>query len=687
MNTLKPQIDPENHEQQLAYDLVANTNSSFFLTGRAGTGKTTFLQNVQKLVDKQFITLAPTGVAAILAGGDTIHSFFGLPLDACVPGTRGTMNKARILTLLHADTIIIDEVSMVRCDVMDAIDFTMRNVLRNNMTFGGKQMIFVGDMFQLPPVTKFGPERDLLKDIYCTEDFFFYKSNAIKQMRLVKIEFVKPYRQEDSVFLNILEHVRLNRVTPEDIMRLNQRVANPLKEDGAIITLASINKTAEEINLRHLEEIDSEEFVYEGTVDGKFEEKRFPVEMNLRLKVGAQVMFTRNDQFKRWANGTLGTVSKLTKDEISVTLNNGETYVVPCCSWDSYSYEYKKEERKVKKELMGTFCQYPLKLAWAITIHKSQGMTFDKLYLDLSWGMFAAGQLYVALSRVRTLDGLFLSKNIMPQYAHTSREILNYASEYNNEKQIGNEIESGKVVFNALKHNDYDEAAKGYLLLVAKKSTSGDIKEALQQAKRFLDILVCDEHLYGVVNEIPQCLYEKRHWTSCFLASLLCLYAGQYENALTFSNEVLEQHQCAEAMFIKSRALTKMERYKEADDTNCQLANIFDMATVDAKVLFMIAMLNEMHIGEPGMGLMKLLIEARPKYDVGIVALRTLMKKNNVALENNSDNHCELVEMFNSDVTDEEFMTRLKECREKAPKAVSLLIRIIKKQDFNEQSE
>ena len=171
------QIDPQNHEQQLAYELVANTNSSFFLTGRAGTGKTTFLHNVQKIVNKQFITLAPTGVAAILAGGDTIHSFFGLPMEVCTPGTCGKMNEARILTLLHADTIIIDEVSMVRCDVMDAIDYTMRKTLRNNIPFGGKQMIFVGDMFQLPPVVKYGAERDLLKDFYRTNDFFFYKSN------------------------------------------------------------------------------------------------------------------------------------------------------------------------------------------------------------------------------------------------------------------------------------------------------------------------------------------------------------------------------------------------------------------------------------------------------------------------------------------------------------------------------
>lgn len=547
------QIDPLNHEQQLAYELVANTNSSFFLTGRAGSGKTTFLHNVQKLVGKQFITLAPTGVAAILAGGDTIHSFFGLPMEICTPETCGKMNEAKILTLIHADSIIIDEVSMVKCDVMDAIDYTMRKALKNNTPFGGKQMIFVGDMFQLPPVVRQGPEKDLLKDLYHTEDFFFYKSNAIKRMQLVKIEFQKVYRQDDAHFLHILENVRMNKVTPEDIMHLNDRVRVPNEEDGAVITLASINKTADKINLQRLEEIEAEEFVYKGTVDGTFEEKRFPVELKLRLKVGAQVMFTRNDLQKRWVNGTLGKVTKLTKDEISVTFNNGETYVVPCCSWESYSYDYNKEERKMKKELTGTFTQYPLKLAWAITIHKSQGMTFDKLSLDLSRGMFAAGQLYVALSRVRTLEGLYLSKNIIPQYAHTSREVLTYASEYNNEQQIDNEIESGKAVYSALQQNDYDEAAKQYLMLVTKKAENGDFKEAMQQAKRFLDILVCDEHLYGLIEDIPENLLHTSHWAPKLIAALLSLYAQKYKDALILIGEVLERHQCVQRHYTLNR--------------------------------------------------------------------------------------------------------------------------------------
>ena len=685
MTTKMPQIDPQNREQQLAFDLVENTNSSFFLTGRAGTGKTTFLHNVQQMVDKQFITLAPTGVAAILAGGDTIHSFFGLPMEACMPGTCGKMNEQKILTLLHADTIIIDEVSMVRCDVMDAIDYTMRKSLRNNLPFGGKQMIFVGDMFQLPPVVKNGPEKDFLEDFYRTKDFFFYKSYAISRMRLVKIEFKKVYRQEDTNFLRILENVRMNRITPEDVRLLNSRVCVPSKDDGMVITLASVNKTADSINLQHLEEIDSEEFVYEGVINGNFEEKRFPVEQKLRLKVGAQVMFTRNDPQRRWANGTLGHVTKLASDEITVMLDSGEEYPVPCCSWESVSYEYDGQEKKLKKEVTGMFTQYPLKLAWAITVHKSQGMTFDKLSLDLSRGMFAAGQLYVALSRVRTLDGLFLSKDVLPQYAFTNCEILKYASEYNDVRQIGNEIESGKAVYGALKKDDYDEAAKQYLLLVQKKAMEGDVNEAMQQSKRFLDTLICDEDLFGVVGSVPDTINTLDEWKADFLLALLNLYSCNFTKALEYADRAIECHVCPEILFIKSRALVKLEKYQEADEVNGQLADGFELATPDVKVLYMMAIVNEMYVGDPGMDLMRKLVEARPKYDRGILALRMLMQKNGVTLVKLSDNNSELIDAFNSDMTAEEYLETLRKCRQNAPKAVTYLIRRIRSQEFNEE--
>ena len=675
-------LDKENKQQMLAYELIANTNSSFFLTGRAGTGKTTFLRKVQQMVDKQFITLAPTGVAAILAGGDTIHSFFGLPMDVCTPGTMGKMNEARIQALLHTDTIIIDEVSMVRCDIVDAIDYTMRKTLRSMQPFGGNQVIFVGDMFQLPPVVKQGAERELMHDLYQTDDFFFYKADAIKRMRLVKIEFQKVYRQEDKDFLHILEHVRLNKTMPEDLMHLNERVGMPTKEDGMVITLASLNKTADALNQKRLAEIETEEFTYEGTVTGKFEEKRFPVDLNLKLKVGAQVMFTRNDPQKRWANGTIGTVTKLTKDEIQVTTDGGYTYAVPNCTWESYSYEYDCEARKMKKEQTGTFTQYPLRLAWAITVHKSQGMTFDKLYLDLSRGMFAAGQLYVALSRVRSLNGLFLSRSIIPQYAHTSREVLAYANGYNDEQVINSEIESGKAVYQLLAHHDYDKAAKQYLMLVQKKAAEGDIKEAMQQTKRFLDTVICDEDLFGCVGEIPAGLMATDHWAPKFLVAMLSLYAGEYEQALAYVDSVLKQHQCQEALYLKSRCLAKLERYEEADAVNVLMGDVFDMSTPDAKVLYMIAVLNELHIGDNGLNLIQELLKARPKYDKGILSLRYLMKRKGLVLVKTSDEPRELVDDFNSDITEEEFAQKLTTARKKAPKAVEYLLRFIRRQEF-----
>lgn len=678
-------IDTQNKQQVMAYELIANTNSSFFLTGRAGTGKTTFLRNVQKTVGKQFITLAPTGVAAILAGGDTIHSFFGLPLDVCTPGTMGKMNEARILTLIHTDTIIIDEVSMVRCDVIDAIDYTMRKTLRSSLPFGGKQMVFVGDMFQLPPVSKRGVEQELMNDLYHTEDFFFYKADVFRRMRLVKIEFQKVYRQEDEGFLRILESIRLNKTTPEILMRLNERVCQPTKEDGTVITLASLNRTADTINQQRLSEIDSEEYTYERTVQGKFEEKRFPVDKTLKLKLGAQVMFTRNDPNRRWANGTIGTVSKLAKDEIHVKVESGNTYTVPCCTWESYTYEYDKEERKMKKEKIGAFTQYPLRLAWAITVHKSQGMTFDKLYLDLSRGMFAAGQLYVALSRVRSLGGLFLSRPIIPQYAHTSREVLSYANGYNDEQVIYSEIESGKAVYHLIAQNEYDAAAKQYLLLVQKKAASGDIKEAMQQTKRFLDTVICDEELYGCVDEVPEELMAADHWAPRFLVALLSLYACEYEQALAYADSVLAQHQCQEALYVKSRCLAKLERYEEADAVNVLMGDVFDMSTPDTKVLYMIAMLNELYIGDNGLNLMQELIKAKPKYNKGILSLRNLMKRKGLLLVKTSDEPRELVDDFNSDITDEEFAQKLVTAREKAPKAVEYLLRLIRKQVFTEE--
>lgn len=677
-------IDPENKQQQLAYDLIANTNTSFFLTGRAGTGKTTFLRNVQELVGKRFVTLAPTGVAAINAGGETIHSFFGLPKEVCEPGTLGSIvsfRNSRYNTVRHTDTIIIDEVSMVRCDIIDAIDYTLRSVMRNNLPFGGKQIVFVGDLFQLPPVVSQKAEKEMLQDIYQTSAFFFFKAKVFKSINLAKIEFQKVYRQsDDQQFLQVLEDVRMNKMNVTDIELLNQRVGLPSCDDGMVITLASRNDTANSINSQRLAEIDSEQFTYESKVTGKVEAKTLPAEETLSLKVGAQVMFTRNDQSKRWANGTLAKVTKLTKDEISVTLDNGDTHVVPLASWESYTYKYDHEKGKMQKTLSGTFTQFPLKLAWAITVHKSQGLTFDKMVLDLGSRFFAPGQLYVALSRVRSMKGLFLTRGIGAHYANTSSEILAYASDYNNEVLINNEIECGKAVFDLMQKHDYDEAAKQYLLMLRKKAESGDIKQSMLLAKRFLDTVVCDEALMGCIDSVPQHLFSANHWAPKFIAALLCLYATQYEQALALIDDVLAKHQCQEARYVKSRALAMLCRYRDADDVNVQICEAYDNNTPDAKMLYMVGMHNELHMGESGINIMQALVSFRPKYDRGILAMRMLMKRHGILLQ--STDESKLADAFNSDLSEEEFDALLKQSRKVEPKAVDYLVQLLKRQEF-----
>lgn len=653
-------IDTQNREMMYAYELIANTNSSFFLTGRAGSGKTTFLRNVKKCVDKNFITLAPTGIAAILAGGDTIHSFFGIPLEVCGPECIGKMNQKKILALIHADTIIIDEVSMLRCDIVDCIDRTMRKVLRKPLPFGGKQVVFVGDMFQLPPIVAHAAEKELMKDLYNSDQFFFYKANAVVGMDLVKIEFKKIYRQDNKEFLDILENVRLNKVTTEDINKLNERVCHPVK-DEMVITLASTNKVAERINQEQLNEIDAEEYLYEGEITGKFDKKYMPVDEILNLKVGAQVMFVRNDQQKRWVNGTLGKVEELTEGSIIIRTENDTVYMVEKCTWEAVTFDYDKETKKLRKEITGTFTQYPLKLAWGITIHKSQGMTFEKMQLDLSGRVFADGQLYVALSRVRSLEGLYLSRGINSRFVRTNSEIVEYASGYNNEKSINNEIERGKAAFELMKENDFDNAAKEYLILAVKKASDSDIREAEKLAGDFMKTVICDDEIYGCIKEVPKQLMDKDDVTSNYISALFCLYANEYEESLNRIEKVLAYKQTLDVLYIKSRSLAKLERYNEADSVNDIIGEEFEFSTPDLKILYMIAVINELYIGDPGIEILSRLVKESPNYKKAILTLRSLMKRKGEMLGSSEEDNAELINAFDSELSDEEFETMLDE--------------------------
>ena len=397
--------DVNNKQQEIAYQLIKETNVSFFLTGKAGTGKTTFLKKVQNEINKNFIVLASTGIAAINAGGDTIHSFFGIPFGVVTFKESCKVKASRIELLSNVDTIIIDEVSMCRADLIDAIDRAMKHICHSGLPFGGKQVVFVGDIYQLPPVVTTN-DKDILSNMYGEGIPFFFKAKAFRGKSLPTIEFQKVYRQEDEKFLSTLNRIRNGLCLQKDINLLNSRLQEC--NDKYVVTLSSVNAEADKLNKEELGRLDTTEFTYKALIAGEFDVKKFPVEESLVLKVGAQVMMCRNDSAKRWANGSIGIVTKLENDKIEVEFENGQRHQVHQTTWENCNYKYNKDEMKAEKVVTGTFTQYPIRLAWAITIHKSQGLTFNKMKLNLNRGIFQVGQLYVALSRVKTLEGLFL---------------------------------------------------------------------------------------------------------------------------------------------------------------------------------------------------------------------------------------------------------------------------------------
>ena len=422
---------------EIAEEFIQLTNCSVFLTGKAGTGKTTMLRQIREVAFKQIAVVAPTGVAAINAGGTTIHSFFQLPFSPFLPTieakksfiAKQQVSRVRRKIYRELELLIIDEVSMVRADVLDAIDTVLRHYrFRSNEPFGGVQVVFIGDMYQLPPVCV-GEEWDLLRRYY--ESPYFFHSQVIKQQPPIYIELDKIFRQSNQMFINLLNEVRNNQLTPDTLRLLNHCYQPNFRNVDEYITLTTHNASADAINNNELAKIDAPYYKFIAHIDRDFPERNFPTEVELTLKLGAKVMFIANDmaQPRRYYNGKIGEITEINNDEIWVTCDGeDEAIKVSLEIWENKSYTIDPKTNQIEEKLLGTFTQYPLRLAWAITIHKSQGLTFDRVVIDAA-AAFASGQVYVALSRCRSLDGIVLTSQINPNSLAVDPQIVRYSEQ------------------------------------------------------------------------------------------------------------------------------------------------------------------------------------------------------------------------------------------------------------------
>lgn len=435
-NLNNPEIDYNSAHFKRTFEAMELTNECLFITGKAGTGKSTLLRHFVKNTKKQVVVLAPTGIAAINVGGSTVHSFFRLPFRPIVQDDeeihRFAKSTEKFKILHKLDTLIIDEVSMLRADLIDAIDQSLRiNGGDMSKPFGGKQVIFFGDLFQLEPVVQNNEvERYLFTEYY--NSHYFFDARVFQQMHLTCIELRKVFRQTDAHFIALLDAIRLNRAGDADLEKLNTRIDRyfePTTNDF-YVTLCTRNNTAAGINEFNLSKLGSVEYVYKGIVENEFSLKQLPTEQVLVLKEGAQIIFIKNSATGKWVNGTIAKVHSLSADKIEVQLTNGEIEEVRMETWENKLYRWDAMNRRVKSEVIGTFKQYPIKLAWAITIHKSQGLTFDKMILEMGGGAFAHGQLYVALSRCRSLEGLILREPIRYKDIIIDERVVRFAKEF-----------------------------------------------------------------------------------------------------------------------------------------------------------------------------------------------------------------------------------------------------------------
>ncbi len=481
------ELDLDNKEWQQALQIIQYTRRSLFLTGKAGTGKSTFLRYVANNTKKKYVILAPTGIAAINAGGQTLHSFFKLPFHPLLPNDsryntrniRKTLKYSGITTKLlrELELIIIDEISMVRADIIDFIDKVLRIYCRNmREPFGGKQLLLVGDIFQLEPVVK-EEEWRLMQPFYSSA--YFFSAKIWQEMQLVSVELRKVYRQSDAEFIRILDRIRENLATRSDIQAINSRVGAvsnvSLGGDSFEITLATRRDTVDYINDEKLSELEGSSSVFRGVINGEFPSSSLPAPMDLEIKPGAQVIFVKNDKEKRWVNGTIGVVIGIDEEEgiIGVVDEDGNEYDVVREVWENMRYTFDDKEQKIVEEQLGTFVQFPLRLAWAITVHKSQGLTFRKVKIDFSGGgAFTGGQTYVALSRCTSLQGITLEEPIRQTDIFVRPEVVTFARRYNDGKLMRQAIYESKAdkeyhaAVEAFDRHDFDSFLQNFFLAI-----------------------------------------------------------------------------------------------------------------------------------------------------------------------------------------------------------------------------
>ena len=522
-------IDLDNPEFQDAWSVIQKTRRSVFLTGKAGTGKSTFLKYIRTNTKKKSIVLAPTGIAAVNVGGQTLHSFFKIPFKPLLPDDPDIANISRLRKMLRypkekvklireLDLIIIDEISMVRADIIDFVDRVLR-VYSGNMRepFGGKQLLLVGDIFQLEPVVTHDM-RDILRRYY--KNFFFFNARAFELINLVAIELRKIYRQSDNDFIALLDRVRVNRATTSDIARLNQRYNPDYKEvndTNLAVTLATRRDTVDSINDEHMQALKTPEQTFEGVIEGEFPENSLPTAQHLVLKEGAQVIFIRNDKEGRWFNGTLGKVTRLEYPHVYVALEDGEEMLVLPEVWENMQYSYNEKEKKVEEKVLGTFMQIPIKPAWALTVHKSQGLTFNHVVLDFVGGAFSGGQTYVALSRCTSLEGITLLKPLDERDIIVNLAVVDFSRQFNNRQIINEAMEQERAnilyrrAVHAFDNHEFEECVKCFAeAMTIKDNLQNDVVKRLISSKlnRFRKQLRTIERLQQVIDSQQKLLRE-----------------------------------------------------------------------------------------------------------------------------------------------------------------------------------